>query len=81
MKWSGKYLKDDFGSYIRDEDGYRVLNPEYDENIEYTSREDRAEWSTIGLMGKLRLRKGQATGAGWIKMRDISETIEEWLVK
>jgi hypothetical protein len=81
IKWVGKYLKDDFGSYIRDENGYRILNPEYDEDAEYISREARSEWSTIGLMGKLRLRKGQLTGAGWIKMRDISETIEEWLVK
>jgi hypothetical protein len=81
MKWTGKYLKDDFNSYVRDEDGYRILNPDYDADAEYISREDRQEWSTIGLMGKIRLRKGQVVGAGWIKMRDISETIEEWLVK
>jgi hypothetical protein len=81
MKWTGKYLKDDFNSYIRDEDGYRVLNPEYDPDTEYISRENRPEWSTVGLMGKIRLRKGQIVAAGWIKMRDISETIEEWLIK
>jgi hypothetical protein len=81
MKWTGKYIKDDFNSYVRDEDGYRILNPDYDADTEYISREDRQEWSTIGLMGKIRLRKGQVVGAGWIKMRDISETIEEWLVK
>jgi hypothetical protein len=81
MKWAGKYLKDDFGSYIRDEDGYRVLNPEYDEEAEYVSRESRPEWSTIGLMGKLRLRKGQIVSPSWIKMKDISEQVEEWLVK
>jgi hypothetical protein len=81
MKWAGKYLKDDFGSYIRDEDGYRVLNPEYDEEAEYVSRESRPEWSTIGLMGKLRLRKGQIVSPSWIKMKDISAEVEEWLVK
>jgi hypothetical protein len=81
MKWTGKYLKDDFGSYIRDEEGYRVLNSEYDEDAEYISREARQEWSTIGLMGKLRLRKGQAVGTNWIKMKDISEQVEEWLVR
>jgi hypothetical protein len=32
-------------------------------------------------MGKLRLRKNQIVGAGWIKMDDISEQVEEWLVK
>lgn len=81
MKWTGKYLKNDFGSYIRNEDGERVLNPEYDEDSEYISREDRPEWSAIGLMGKLRLRKGQAVGTNWIKMKDISEQVEEWLVR
>jgi hypothetical protein len=25
--------------------------------------------------------KGQPTGTNWIKMRDISETVEEWLVR
>ena len=30
-----------------------VLNPEYDPEQEYVSREDRKEWSAIGLMGKL----------------------------
>jgi dsDNA-binding SOS-regulon protein len=29
----------------------------------------------------LSLRKGQPTGDRWIKMRDISDTVEEWLVK
>ena len=30
-----------------------VLNPDYDPEREYVSREDRKEWSAIGLMGKL----------------------------
>ena len=32
-------------------------------------------------MGKLRILKGQPTGDRWIKMRDISDTVEEWLVR
>ena len=59
----------------------RVLNPNYDPNVTYVPREQRAEWDAVGLMGKLRIRKGQVTGARWIKMRDISETVEEWLVR
>ena len=32
-------------------------------------------------MGKLRIRKGQITGARWIKMQDVdSDTVEESLV-
>jgi hypothetical protein len=128
--WSGKYLRDDFGSHVMEDyevwewtevitkppsrpgeeettedklhsyafdavpDGVVVpedktitiqqrkkLNPDYDPDAEYTSREDRPEWVTIGLMGKLRLRKGQPTGDRWIKMRDISQNVEEWLVR
>jgi hypothetical protein len=92
-KWSGKYLRDDYGTYIQedyeveDEDGNTViqqrrkLNPAYDPNQEYTPREQRPEWDCVGLMGKLRIRKGQPTGSRWIKMRDISDFVEEWLVR
>ena len=80
-KWNDKYQKDDFGSYLRDENGYRILNTNYDETKDYVPRENRKEWDTVGLMGKLRLRKGQPTGTNWIKMRDISDTVEEWLVR
>jgi hypothetical protein len=92
-KWSGKYLRDEFGTYIQedyeveDEDGNTViqqrrkLNPAYDPDVEYTSREERPEWDCVGLMGKLRIRKGQVTGSRWIKMRDINDSVEEWLVR
>lgn len=59
----------------------KVLNPDYNPDTAYVSREDRQEWATIGMMGKLRIRKGQQTGDRWIKMRDISDTVEEWLVR
>jgi hypothetical protein len=80
-KWSGKYLRDDYGSYVLDADGYRQLNPAYDPDQEYISREQRPEWDCVGLMGKLRIRKGQVTGSRWIKMRDVSDSVEEWLVR
>ena len=92
-KWSGKYLRDEFGTYIQedyeveDEDGNTViqqrrkLNPAYDPDVEYIPREQRPEWDCVGLMGKLRIRKGQPTGSRWIKMRDISDSVEEWLVR
>lgn len=114
--WVGKYLKDEYNSYIMedyevwrwiDENGKEVsypfdgvpggvsvpedkttvvqqrkkLSPEFDPTLEYIPREQRREWSPIGLMGKLRLRKGQVTDIRWIKLADISDTIEEWLVR
>ena len=80
-KWTDKYLKDDFNRYILDSDGHRQLNPSFDDTKTYVSREDRQEWDAIGMVGKLRIRKGQTTGTRWIKMRDISDTVEEWLVR
>ena len=92
-RWKHKYLRDDYGSYVwedyevEDEDGNTVvqqrrqINPAWNSENEYVSREDRPEWDTVGLMGKLRIRKGQVTGTRWIKMRDVSDTVEEWLVR
>ena len=59
----------------------RTLNPDWNPDTEYVSREDRKEWDTVGLMGKLRVLKGQPVDARWIKMRDVSDTVEEWLVR
>ena len=59
----------------------RKINPDYDSSKTYVPRQERKEWNAVGLMGKLRLRKGQPTGTNWIKMRDISDTVEEWLIR
>ena len=92
-RWKYKYLRDDYGSYlwedyeVEDEDGNTVvqqrrqINPAWNSENEYVSREDRPEWDTVGLMGKLRIRKGQVTGTRWVKMRDVSDTVEEWLLR
>jgi hypothetical protein len=92
-KWSGKYLRDDYGRYIQEDyevindegetviQQRRKLNPDYNSDQEYISREERPEWDTVGLVGKLRIRKGQPTGSRWIKMDDISDSVEEWLVR
>jgi hypothetical protein len=71
-----KSVDDNGNKFLR-----RKTNPDWNESETYISREDRKEWDTVGLMGKLRLRKGQPTGTNWIKMRDISDTVEEWLVR
>jgi hypothetical protein len=92
-RWKGKYLRDDFGSYVWEDyevvndegeivvQQRRKLNPDFNPDTEYVTRENRPEWDCVGLMGKLRIRKGQVTGARWIKMRDVSNNVEEWLVR
>ena len=44
-------------------------------------REDRKEFSPIGLVGKLRVNVGQTVGDRWIKMREISDSVHEYLVR
>ena len=80
-KWSGKYQRDDYNAYVRDSEGHRVLNSDYDDTKTYLPRKERKEWDAIGMVGKLRIRKGQITGTRWIKMKDISDSVEEWLVR
>jgi hypothetical protein len=91
--WRGKYLRDDFGAYVFEDyqvvteagntvtQRRRKLNPAFNPNAGYVSREDRSEWDCVGLLGKLRIRKGQPTAPRWIKMRDVSSQVEEWLVR
>jgi len=59
----------------------KVEDDDYDKSLTYTPRSKRKEWDTIGLMGKLRMKKGQPTGDRWVKMRAISSSVEEWLVR
>lgn len=61
--WKDIYMRDDFGRIIYDtsidDEGKEVknmrINPNYDPSIEYTPREQRKEWDTIGLLGRLRV--------------------------
>ena len=59
----------------------KKLNPDFDKDEEYKPRSERDEWVIIGMLGQIQVEKGQKTGDRWIKMRDISETVEEWLVR
>ena len=78
--WQAKYEKDDYANYVL-ENGERKLSSNFDDTKAYVPRQERKEWDAIGLMGKLRMRKGQPTGDRWLKLRDISDSVEEWLVR
>ena len=51
--WKGMYLKDVFGAYQKDENGNKILNPEYDPTQEYIPREERPEYDFVSDWGKL----------------------------
>jgi|LakMenEpi03Aug12_release.lakeMendotaPanAssembly.Ray.scaffolds.fasta_scaffold14338_10 hypothetical protein len=60
---------------------YPIYNNSFDKEEIYIPRTDRKEWSTVGMMGKLRIRKNEIKKSNWLKIRDISSTVEEWLIK
>lgn len=57
------------------------LNPDWNPNTPYIPRSQRPEWTVVGLLGKLRMLKGQTVGEDWIKMADISGSVELWFVR
>ena len=57
------------------------LNPSFDPTKEYKSRPERPEWNLVGLIGQVHLLKGQRTNPNWIKMRDINNNVELWLIR
>ena len=57
------------------------MNEDFDDTQKYVSRENRAEWDIVGLMGRIRVKVGQTIGDRWIKMKEISDTVHEYLVR
>ena len=60
---------------------HNKLNPLFNPEIEYTNRENRDEWLIIGLIGQVKILKNQQVGDRWIKMRDVSPTVDEWFIR
>lgn len=60
---------------------HNKLNPLFNPEIEYINRENRDEWLIIGLVGQVKILKNQQVGDRWIKMRDVSPTVEEWFIR
>ena len=69
IKWDGRYLRDEFGRYVLNDDGTRKDNPDYDPARPYIERSKRPEWAAIGLVGQLYVRYGQPIGRRWIRMK------------
>lgn len=87
--------QDSTGAFIYDGNGDPIMvttgdfvtrerhkqNPDYDPTQTYIPRSQRPEWCAVGLLGQLRLRRGQPIAESWVKLKDISENVELWLVK
>lgn len=81
LAWQGKYERDAYGGLLLEPNGDLKRSAGFDPEAEYTPRSERPEWCLVGLLGQVRIAKGQPTGSRWIKMRDVSETVEEWFVR
>lgn len=57
FEWHNMYLRDDFGREIKDENGNSILNPEYNPEEEYISRDKRKEWGKVGILGQIYTRQ------------------------
>ncbi len=63
--WHGRYLRDEFGGYVLDEQGQKVVNPDYDPARPYVPRQQRpTEWTVVGLLGKLFIAVDHTVAAG-----------------
>ena len=78
---SGLTVPDD--AKILEDSSYQrhKINPDYDASKEYKPREERDEWNIIGLLGQIPMTKGQPVASNWIKMKDVSDTVEMYFVK
>lgn len=50
-------------------------------NQEYTSRTKRREWATVVLYGTVTLWKGQLVDNRWVKVADLNDDLERWIIK
>jgi hypothetical protein len=80
MRWHAQYMLDEYGARIMNEARKYVTNPDYDATAEYVPRSQRKEWAAVGLVGKLRVRRGQPLGTRWRKLREF-DTTDLYLVR
>ena len=57
------------------------INPDYDPNMDYTTRDLRPEWQNISLLGRVILRKGEPMGPRWKILKSYSEITNVVLIR
>jgi Peptidase_G2, IMC autoproteolytic cleavage domain len=58
----------------------RILHESYDPKQEYVGRNERPEWVAVGLIGRVPVRKECPVNPAWIKLRSISDDVDEYLI-
>jgi hypothetical protein len=80
----GKYLRTDMvQKTIKNEKNKMIkkISNNYDPTKKYIPRKDRNEWNAVALLGCVMIQKKQPTNKNWIKIKDIDEDFELWLIK
>lgn len=57
FEWHNKFLRDEWGREVIGDDGNPILNPDFNPDLEYIPREQRKEWSSVGLLGQVLTRQ------------------------
>ena len=72
----------DFRSAHENKISYRLkLSQNYDPSKLYTPRSARSEWNPVGLVGKIKILKGQPVASNWIKLESAGGLFDCWLIK
>lgn len=86
--WHGKYEIDQWGQLVYEDISYLnfsykkpKISKDYDPNKAYEPRSKRIEWHKVALVGQVRIRKDSVKGERWMKMKDINEEVELWLIR
>ena len=80
IEWPQKYLVNDYGEVIY-KNGEPQINPNFRYEEEYIKREERKEWNIVGFLGQVRVNKGSKVNPRWIKIKDISDNVELYLIR
>jgi hypothetical protein len=77
-------LPDNAIIYETDENGsdmfHKQINDMFDPNQEYLDRRDRG-WAVVSMIGTTNLWKGQIVNPNWIKVKDINDDLEQWILR
>jgi hypothetical protein len=70
--------------YESNDDGSDMYKKDYrsdfDMTKDYTKRIKRG-WACVIITGTTKIYKGQFMNSNWIKIKDINDDLEEWVIK
>lgn len=55
-EWHDRWIKDEFGRFVLNDEGQLIQSEDYDPSREYHPRSERKEWSAVGILGQVVVR-------------------------